>query len=193
MIGANHSPGGSVARADDPTTPALVIGPTHRAVDLIAVHKPSHVVACFSPGQEPPADPGAAVDRLELCFHDLAEVRDGFVAPGTDLVGTLLDFARTWTGTRPLLIHCWAGVSRSSAAAYIVACDRNPGCERAIAAELRQRAPFATPNPLMVRLADGMLTRRGRMIAAIAAIGRGAEATWGEPFCLPAGDYGSPL
>ena len=94
-------------------------------------------------------------------------------------------------GPRPLLIHCWAGISRSCAAAYILACDRNPGHEQEIAVDLRRRAPFATPNRLMVQLADDMLVRGGRMVDAIDAIGRGAEATWGEPFRLPVGGYGT--
>jgi predicted protein tyrosine phosphatase len=181
--------GDVIVRANDGA--ALVVGPGRRAAGLIALHRPSHVVACFAPGQEQPG-PGTGAEQLKLCFHDLAEARAGFTAPDTALIGRLLDFTRRWIGAHPLLIHCWAGISRSSAAAYIVACDRNPGCERAIAADLRRRAPFATPNPLMVRLADDMLARQGRMVAAIAAIGRGAEATWGEPFCLPAGGYDHP-
>ena len=74
--------------------------------------------------------------------------------PGRAAVEAILDFERRWTGVRPMLIHCWAGISRSSAAAYIMACDRNPGCEHDLAGELRRRAPFATPNRLMVALAD---------------------------------------
>lgn len=177
--------------ADDLTTLTLVVCPAHRAAELIDLHKPSHVVSLFSPGQEQLVSPAAAEGTLQLCFHDLSEVREGFLAPGQDVIGTLLDFARLWTGPRPLLIHCWAGISRSSAAAYILACDRHPECEQEIAADLRRRAPFATPNRLMVQLADDMLARRGRMVDAIAAIGRGAEATWGEPFWLPVGGYGS--
>jgi len=83
------------------------------------------------------------------------------------------------------LIHCWAGISRSSAAAFAIACDRNPGFERDIADELRRRSPSATPNRLMVRLADDLLRRDGRMVDAIDGIGRGAEAREGEPYALP--------
>jgi predicted protein tyrosine phosphatase len=50
---------------------------------------------------------------------------------------------------------------------------------------LRRRAPFVTPNRLMVRLADEMLARDGRMVEAIEKIGRGAEAREGEPYQLP--------
>ena len=97
----------------------------------------------------------------------------------------ILDFGRGHSGQRPMLIHCWAGISRSSAAAFAMVCDRNPGFERDVATELRRRAPAVTPNRLMVALADDLLQRDGRMIAAIEAIGRGAEAAEGEPYQLP--------
>jgi predicted protein tyrosine phosphatase len=83
------------------------------------------------------------------------------------------------------VIHCWAGISRSSAAAYVLACDRNPGFELEIAGELRHRAPSVTPNSLMVRLADDLLGRNGRMVQAIERIGRGADAFEGQPYRLP--------
>jgi hypothetical protein len=37
----------------------------------------------------------------------------------------------------------------------------------------------------MVKLADDILNRHGRMSTAIARIGRGAEAAEGEPYQLP--------
>jgi predicted protein tyrosine phosphatase len=97
----------------------------------------------------------------------------------------MLDFARAWGGTAPLLAVCFAGVSRSTAAAYCIAClHAPPGAEAALAQTLRARAPTATPNALMVALADTLLGRDGRMRAAIAAIGRGAETAGGRPFVL---------
>ena len=96
----------------------------------------------------------------------------------------VLDFGDAARG-RPLLVHCWAGISRSSAAAYAIACGCNPGFEREIAMELRRRAPEATPNRLMVVLADDLLVRNGVMVDAIASIGRGAEAFEGAPYQLP--------
>ena len=96
----------------------------------------------------------------------------------------ILDFGRE-AADRAMLIHCWAGISRSSAAAYAIACDRNPGFERDIAEELRRRAPSVTPNRLMVSLADDLLGRGGRMAEAIDHIGRGADAFEGEPYQLP--------
>ena len=84
-----------------------------------------------------------------------------------------------------MLVHCWAGISRSTAAAYIMACDRlGPGKEGLVAKRLRAASPTATPNPLMIRLADEALARDGAMSRAIAHIGRGEVAEAGTPFDL---------
>lgn len=123
--------------------------------------------------------------HLHLAFNDIIAPRDGLIAPDNAMMSKLIDFGRDASETMPLLIHCWAGISRSSAAAYILACVRNEGHERAIAEDLRHRAPFATPNPLMVSLGDALLAREGRMTAAVAAIGRGAEACSGLPYRIP--------
>ncbi|KQP73415.1 protein tyrosine phosphatase [Methylobacterium sp. Leaf111] len=122
---------------------------------------------------------------------DIVAPMDGHVTPGEPHIAQILDFARTWDRAQPLLIHCYAGISRSTAAAYIVACALAPDRDEAkIAQALRAAAPSATPNALFVALADRMLDRDGRMVAAIAEIGRGAEAFEGEPFRL---DFSSDL
>jgi len=162
----------------------IVVAPLHEVDEAIRIWRPSHVVGLASPGVETARFP-ASVARLQLTFHDIAAPRDG-LQPVTEAdVGQLLAFAGSWPRTAPLLIQCWAGVSRSPAAAYAVACAiRAPGEEAALADALRQAAPFATPNPLLVALADAALGRRGRMIEAIAAIGRGAETSTGATFTL---------
>jgi predicted protein tyrosine phosphatase len=123
--------------------------------------------------------------HARLAFHDIVEPMPGLTLPDRGMMQAVLDFGRNADPQRALLIHCWAGISRSSAAAFVIACDRNPGFERDIADELRRRAPFVTPNRLMVRLADELLARDGRMVEAIEKIGRGAEAREGEPYQLP--------
>jgi predicted protein tyrosine phosphatase len=123
--------------------------------------------------------------HVRLAFHDIVEPLPGLVAPDRNTIQAILDFGRVRTYQRAMLIHCWAGISRSSAAAFAIACDHNPGYERAIADELRRRAAFVTPNRLMVELADNVLGRGGRMVDAVDRIGRGAEAFEGNPYQLP--------
>ena len=165
----------------------IVVSPLEHLDATATRYRPSHVLTLLSPGHEAsaPRQP-PFVQPLQLYFHDITEARDGLIAPDHESVGAILDFARSWTGERPMLVHCWAGISRSSAAAYMIACARNDGFERDIADELRRRAPFATPNRLMVELADNVLQRSGRMVEAAERIGRGADAFQGSPYELPA-------
>jgi predicted protein tyrosine phosphatase len=147
------------------------------SLDLLTLLSPDHPETDWS---------GFACGRhVRLAFHDIVELLPGLVAPDRSTVQAILDFGRESTGQRPMLIHCWAGISRSSAAAFVIACDHNPGYELAIADELRRRAAFATPNRLMVELADNLLGRNGRMVDAIDRIGRGADAFEGKPYQLP--------
>jgi predicted protein tyrosine phosphatase len=152
-----------------------------------ALHRPSHLISLLAPA-DAPAWPASDTDgaHLHLAFHDIAELREGFTAPDAALVAQLLDFATGWDAGRPMLVHCWAGVSRSTAAAFVIACQRAPGrSEREIAQALRAAAPYATPNALVVSLADAALGRAGRMSAAVAEIGRGADTFEGALFELP--------
>ncbi|MBP0617286.1 tyrosine phosphatase family protein [Jiella mangrovi] len=159
--------------ADMPKTVA-----EHGALDLVTLINAETVV------QRPQMV--EAERHLFLGFNDIAEPMDGFTAPSTDHLDQLLDFGKGWSREQPLAIHCWAGISRSTAAAYILALAINPDLdEAALAKELRHRAPSATPNPRLVALADERLGRGGRMVEAIRSIGRGADAFSGTPFVLP--------
>ena len=166
---------------------ALYVCPLSKLEETIALSGASRAVTLLSPEQEPPALPAFSSDRrLILKFHDIAEPMPGYVAPSVEHVEALLDFARSWDKADPFLFHCYAGISRSTAAAYICACALMPQrAEDVIAQELRTVSPSATPNPRMIALADLILERHGRMISAIARIGRGAEAFEGQPFSLP--------
>ena len=162
----------------------LLVGPLQDVPAICEAQRPSHLVSWLSPPATAPeiALTFPAERRLLLVSHDVAVETEGLQAPTPQDVARLLAFARDWDGARPMLVHCWAGVSRSTAAAYVVACARSPSSEAQIARALRQASPGATPNPLIVAHADALLGREGRMIAAIADIGRGAEVFLGAPF-----------
>jgi predicted protein tyrosine phosphatase len=97
----------------------------------------------------------------------------------------LLAFLEAWPRDRPMLIHCWAGISRSTAAAYTALCLLRPTAdEEELARELREASPSATPNRLIVSFTDRLLGRDGRMLRAIEKIGRGADTFEGTPFTL---------
>lgn len=124
-------------------------------------------------------------NHLHLVMHDIAVAQDGMTMPGEEHVRNLLDFARRWDRARPLVVHCYAGISRSTASAYIIAAALAPKrCEAELARTLRVLSPTATPNPRLIAVADALLDRDGRMVEAIKAIGRGADAFEGTPFAL---------
>lgn len=133
----------------------------------------------------------AAEDHLILAMHDIVEERADMIAPSAAHVTRLLAFAGEWDRRTPLAINCYAGISRSTAAAYIVAAALDPRRDEAqLARQLRLRSPSATPNIRLVALADDLLSRSGRMVDAIRGIGRGADAFEGTPFALGIGDRG---
>src|SRR5207247_3204501 len=102
---------------------------------------------------------------------------------GPEHVEALIGFVTAWDRRRPLVVHCYAGISRSTAAAFIALCALSPERdERAIARELRAASPSAYPNRRLVRVADALLTRNGRMVAAVEGMGAAELANEGTPF-----------
>ncbi|GJD47081.1 hypothetical protein AFCDBAGC_4966 [Methylobacterium cerastii] len=162
----------------------LHVCPLSRLTETVAATGASHVLTLVTP----PATPTRPASIAEGCHavvgvSDIAVATDGYVLPAEDHVRAILDFVTSWPRENPMVIHCYAGISRSTAAAYIAACALDPARdEMEAAASLRLASPSATPNRLFVEIADRLLGRDGRMVAAIAAIGRGADAFEGVPF-----------
>ncbi len=131
----------------------------------------------------------APEQHLKLAFNDISVATSGFVNADENHIITLIDFLNNWqknAPNSPILFHCWAGVSRSTAGAFIAAnIVRGAGAEQELAKNLRQAAPFASPNKLVISLADQYLKRQGNMVKAINQIGRGSYTYGGMPFKLP--------
>jgi len=126
-------------------------------------------------------------NHLRLSMNDIVHPHPGLVPPHEDHVAELIRFAGAWDRTGPIMVHCWAGISRSTAAAFIMLCTLNPKCcEQQIARRIRAASATATPNPRLVGLADKFLKREGRMISAVEAIGRGQAALEADVFELSA-------
>jgi predicted protein tyrosine phosphatase len=118
-------------------------------------------------------------------MHDISAPLDGYIVPGEEHVADLIDFVREWDRQAPLVVHCYMGISRSTASAFASVCALNPHRdEEKIALALRRASPTATPNMRIVSLADRLLGRDGRMIAAIETIGRGVLTAEAAPFRL---------
>jgi predicted protein tyrosine phosphatase len=164
----------------------LLIAPFSALEDTVKRHRPSHLLTLLVEPFVPTPQTIHPDRHLRLCVHDIVEPADGSVAPETSHVADLIAFGKTWDRTAPLLVHCWAGISRSTAAAYILLCDlHGPGQEERIANGLRFHAPHAQPNRLLIRHADLLLGRGGRMIAAVDMMGEARAVLEGEVVELP--------
>jgi len=129
--------------------------------------------------------PVAPENHLVLNVDDISMPIDGYTLPGEEHVERLIDFVGAWDQQAPMVVHCFAGISRSTAGAFVAACALNPQRdEREIAWAIRRASRTAQPNARIVAVADRLLKRGGRMVAAIQTIGPGQAALEGNPFRL---------
>ncbi|HZT27848.1 MAG TPA: protein-tyrosine phosphatase family protein [Pseudolabrys sp.] len=124
-------------------------------------------------------------NHLILSVDDISLPMDGYTCPADEHVAKLIEFVGRWDRAAPMVVHCYAGISRSTAAAYTAACALNPQRdELEIAWSVRRASRKAQPNARIVSIADRLLKRNGRMIRAIETIGPGEAAIEGDPFRL---------
>jgi predicted protein tyrosine phosphatase len=145
-----------------------------------------HVVTLLKDTDLVQRPPGIRPDNhLILGMDDINEPLDGYIAPADEHVTRLIAFVRGWDRRKPMVMHCYAGISRSTAGAFVTACALNPQREElAIAQALRRASATAMPNMRIVTLADRMLGREGRMVAAIGTMGPNNPAIEAQPFRL---------
>lgn len=169
---------------------SIIVCPLSRVPALARDKNPSHVVSLLDPGTPFPELEGYGDRHFRLAVHDIEDEFDGLDAVCERRIGEIISLVADWPCQAPILIHCYAGISRSTATAYITACVQNPSADEGeIAQALRTASHIASPNRRFIALADAVLGRNGRMSRAIESIGRGA--TWlevgeNEPFELKA-------
>jgi len=165
----------------------IVVCPLEDISPVAAQHGATEMVSLLGPGQ-PLQRPNEIDENRHLIVgvNDIQFETEGLTSPDDAHVASIIEFARTWDQTNPLLIHCWFGVSRSPAAALISALSVRPERDDSeIAQSLRNAAPSATPNARIIEIGDRLLKRDGKLIRAVREIGRGAETSQGSPFKLP--------
>jgi predicted protein tyrosine phosphatase len=152
--------------------PDIIIASRMRAGQLLtakgdcAIH---HLISIGAPGDPMPAGFERCDKRIRLEFHDISQDTDFEFGPRLHHVDQVVDFARAIEHEQgTLLVHCEAGISRSSAAALTVfatwlgAGEEQQAVDRTYAVQ-----PRAWPNGLFVTLADELLGRDGALIAAV--------------------------
>lgn len=172
---------------------AIVVSPLARIAEMAVRHGAREMVSLMAKEQNFHRPAVIKAERhLLLNMNDISFAGTGdLVAPQESHVRAIIDFAIGWDRSAPLLIHCWMGVSRSPAAALITALAVHPEeDDLVLARRLRTSSPFATPNARLVAIGDDLLGRRGRLVAAVKEIGRGADADGNAPFMLPLASQG---
>jgi predicted protein tyrosine phosphatase len=155
----------------------------HQTVEETGARHVITLMKDISKVERPPAID--AQNHLHIRLDDISCPMDGYEHPCEEHVAALIEFVNGWDRSAPMVIHCYAGISRSTASAYAAACALNPDRDEiAIAQNLRRASPTANPNSLIVSLADRLLGRQGRMIAAIESIGAGEMAYEADPFLI---------
>jgi predicted protein tyrosine phosphatase len=168
----------------------ILVCPLAKVPEMIEDHAPERIVSLLDPDFTfPDAGPAYVGRHLRLHLHDAHIPKVGQVLATASHVEELLAFVARWERLAPILIHCRAGVGRSTATAVITACLHNPlADEREIVLALRRAAPLARPNEVLIQLADIALGRNGRMLEAVVETGRGLpwlKVHEGVPFEMP--------
>lgn len=137
----------------------------------------THLLSILDPDHPEPAAFNAAPPqrRLTLRFHDIILPLPGMVMPTRDDMAALLEFGRALPASGPahLLIHCHMGISRSTAAMVAVIAQAHPDAgEDEVVGQVESARAKAWPNSLMIRHADRMLGRDGRLVAAVGRLYR---------------------
>jgi len=157
-----------------------------RLHDTVASVGARHVITLMrNTDQVVRPDPIVQDNHLILSMDDISQPLDGYELPGEAHVYRLVEFVGGWDRATPMVVHCYAGISRSTAAAFVTACALNPQRdEMQIAKAIRDASPTASPNIRIVTLADQHLGRGGRMVRAIETLGPAESAYEGVPFRL---------
>jgi predicted protein tyrosine phosphatase len=145
----------------------------------------THVLSILDPGwPEPESIRNFELGRrLKLNFHDVIEAEPGWIAPERFDVELLLAFGRNLGGTAPgtgaepaethLLVHCHAGVSRSTAAAILLLAQHEPArSAQDVVGQVIRARPRAWPNLRMIEMGDELLGRDGEIVASVTALYR---------------------
>ena len=139
----------------------------------------SHVLSILDPDHPVPEAFGAfgEHEKLELRFHDIIDETPGLLAPQPAHVEAILALGRDLlsqpAGTMRLLVHCHAGISRSTASMVLILAQALPDLAAGVVVQrvhsIREKA---WPNLRLVEIGDALLGRGGTLVEATHALHR---------------------
>ena len=132
----------------------------------------SHVLSILDPAYPEPTAFASFPEhvRVTLRFDDIIADVPTMQAPTVEDMRQILALGESMAGdsVRHLLVHCHAGVSRSTAAVAVLLSQVNPDLDAEIFDHIYTIRQKSWPNSLMVRLGDSLLGRDGRLVGAMA-------------------------
>ncbi|MFQ3361186.1 MAG: tyrosine phosphatase family protein [Alphaproteobacteria bacterium] len=137
----------------------IVISPLSLANKMIDKYNANYIISILSPGESFPIFEGIKdTNHLKLSFNDITSPRKNLIQPSLGHVKNIISFTKKCTKNDTLLIHCYAGISRSTAAALIVYCYYKKDLRADLmATELMSLSPSANPNSLLLKLGDHII------------------------------------
>jgi predicted protein tyrosine phosphatase len=146
----------------------LIISSLESAPAVWRERHPARVISLLSGDESTPVFDGLSAEaHLKLCVDEESCARTIDNA-ARQRAAEVIRFMSDWNGEGDVLVHCKRGISRSTAAAYIILCMQHPTVPEAKLLDLlRKAAVYADPCPLLVAYADELLGRKGAMIDAV--------------------------
>ena len=132
-------------------------------------YNPDKMLSIINKNFSPETPQGMDKSRhIKMLIDDISEPRDGFILPEKHHAQELLDFTNDWDISKPLLVHCHMGISRSTATSLGVAAKYDPENIETIIEKLKEIAPHASPNKIMTQYYDEILGLNSRLFSSLA-------------------------
>src|SRR5262249_22512053 len=144
------------------------------------------ILSIAAPGERHATPTGIDPSRHHhLNFDDIIEALPGYLQPSEQHVASIIRLGSELNETDRILVHCHAGISRSSAAALIMLAVRTPSRELEIATRIRAEGRWFSPNRLMIEIADRLLGKGSTLSSAVTSMGPATLAFNEGPVMLP--------
>ena len=154
--------------------------------EAIQAYSARHLISLNDPSSLVKAPPGIDdQSHLDLHFYDVVGATCGVISPSLEHIAEIVSFGKGHIENGyPVLIRCTAGVSRSTAAALVLAASFKTMDLGQLVQLLRDRAPYSRPNSLMISLGDELLSLGGALVTAVQNMGPPDNAGIPKPFVL---------
>jgi predicted protein tyrosine phosphatase len=150
--------------------PAIVVSPYMHVAQALNESSISHVVSILGPSDIIDWPNVGARRVLRLQFDDVSYSSGKLIAPTSEQIAELVEFARNWNGSTSILVHCRAGSSRSPAAAMIIAAALEQSDLAALVRRIGHAKAYFRPNTKMLSIADSILALTPSLVELVSSM-----------------------